>query len=84
MATGYDRRPIRKSRARADDIADSIDLHRQAELAHPADHQFAPLPVLVAQRQSTYSIAGDAADLGQLIETPAQTLTVDAQIFACF
>jgi hypothetical protein len=71
MTTGHDRRPGFKSRPHPDDIADSIDMHRQTELAHPADHQITGLLVFVAQRKPTHPITGDPADLGQLVKTPA-------------
>jgi hypothetical protein len=73
-------------RPHADDVADGVDGHGEAEVVHPADDEVAALAVGVGERQAGAAVLAvgplDGADLPQLDEPRPQPLAVHPEV-AC-
>lgn len=62
----------------ADHVADAVDGHVQAEIAHPGDDELAPDPVFVGECQTGASLgARDGTDRGELGEASLETGSAD-------
>ena len=68
------------SGAHADDVADRVDGHLEAELAHPLHEQVAPGVVLVAQREPAIAAAGQRPDAVEGLEPAEQAVAVDVRV----
>ena len=64
---------------RGDHVADAVDRHVEAEVAHPGHHELAPGAIVVAERQAAASATLDRTDLGQRFQTLEQAVDVDPQ-----
>ena len=73
----HDRRQLLAAGTRADDVADGIDAHPQADLAHPPHEQIAAGAVFLAEREPAVAAAGQGADAVECIEPAEQSLEVD-------
>ena len=69
---------------RGDDVADLVDRHGEAEVAHPADHEVAALAVDVGEREAGAALLAvrtlDGPDLAELLQAGPQPTAVDAQV----
>jgi hypothetical protein len=65
------------------DVADGVERHVEAEVAHPGDHEIASGAVLVGEREpgiAPFAVrAVDPADLAEFVETAEQATDVDAK-----
>jgi len=66
----------------ASDVADGVDTDVEAQIAHPADDQIPPRPVVIGERQPAGAPTGSVnrADLGQRLEPGQQAGPVDPKI----
>ena len=80
MATGHDGGTVTEARIDGDDVADDIHRERQAEVAHPAHHQVAPVAVLVGQGQAAVPAVAGLADLGEGLQAAQEPVDVDPQV----
>ena len=55
-----------------DDVPDLVDVDPQTEVAHPADHEIAPAPVVVGQGEARGTAAVDRADLRERVQPRLQ------------
>ncbi len=74
------RRAVLGTGTDADDVADAVNGHAQAEFAHPAGHQVAAPPVLVGQRQAADPAALERADLAECLQAADQPVEVDSEV----
>jgi len=66
VRAGHHRRQIGPTPgAQAEDVANGVDRHLQAELAHPADDEIAAAAVVVGERQPAARTGSGAANVGQ-------------------
>jgi hypothetical protein len=77
MGAEHHRREVLAAFAHADDVADRVDGHGEAELAHPAHQEVAAGAVVVAQREAAIAAAGQGADAVEAVEPAEQALAID-------
>jgi hypothetical protein len=68
VRTGHHRRQVLEPIAPAEDIAHRIDLHAQAELAHPAANQVASGAIGIGQCQAAAATVAGVADAAQCLQ----------------
>jgi hypothetical protein len=81
VRAGHHRRQVFKAIAPAEDIAHRVDLHAQAQFAHPAADQVAAGAVGVGQRQAAAAAVAGVADAAQRLQALQQVGAGDAQVF---
>jgi hypothetical protein len=77
----HHRRHLLASAAHADDVADRVDGHREAEVAHPLNEQVAPGAVLVAEREPAIAAAGQRPDAVEGFEPAEQAVALMRGMF---
>ena len=73
----HDGRHVLAAAAHTDDVADGVDRHREAEVAHPSHEQIAAGPVFVAEREPAIASARQGPDAIECIEPAEQAVKVD-------
>ncbi|MEZ5168393.1 MAG: helix-turn-helix domain-containing protein [Acidimicrobiales bacterium] len=82
MRSAHDGGEVGAAGEHAHDVADPVDRHLEAEVAHPGDHEIAAGPVVVGEGQaSTSGRPVDRADLGQRGEASEEA--VEGRHAAC-
>jgi hypothetical protein len=81
VAAGHDGRGARVPPGPGgDDVADPVDPHIEAEVAHPAHDQLAAAGVVVGERQPAVAAVAGVAHRGQGLEVGQQPRTVDRDL----
>src|SRR5262249_56549019 len=73
----HDGRRILAATAHADDVADCVDGHGQAKVAHPSHQQVAPGAVFVAEREPAIAAARQGSDAIECIKPGEQPIAID-------
>lgn len=79
MGAAHDRRAVVVPGPGRDHVADGVDDHVQAGVAHPHGDQVPALPVGISQRQTGTTASFESTDLAQLLEPVYKAVCIDPQ-----
>ena len=83
VRAGHHRRARLAPGAHADHVADGVDANVEVEVAHPPDHEVAPLPVVIRERQARTPATVEPTDLAQLVQAGDEPIDIDPEVADC-